>query len=147
MRFVDVEAEIEQRTGEELEDIRSNYGERRVKTVENEIMNQVVLYRQTVLRINGSTLTHDDHLESLLPFSIVICLVARLDSILQRLHLSLGARYHDPAERAMALGRLNREWAVRGQPGVYEIDATDLDEEAIVNQTMALWQELAIERG
>ena len=53
MRFVDVEAEIEQRTGEELEDIRSNYGERRVKTVENEIMNQVVLYRQTVLRING----------------------------------------------------------------------------------------------
>lgn len=147
MRFVDVEAEIEQRTGEEMEDFRSNYGERRVKTVENEIMNQMVLYRQTVLRINGSTLMHDDHLESLLPNSIVICLTARLDSILQRLHLSLGARYHDPAERAMALGRLNREWAVRGKPGVHEIDATDLDEEAIVSQTIALWQELAIERA
>jgi shikimate kinase len=147
MRFIDVEAEIEQRVGEELETIRSSFGERRVKAVEDDIMQQVVLYRQTVLRINGSTLMHSENLERLLPNSIVICPVARLDAILQGLHLALGARYHDPAERAAAMGELKREWAIRGQPGVHELDATDFDETTLVHKIVALWQELAIERG
>ncbi|QPC83585.1 hypothetical protein G4Y79_04165 [Phototrophicus methaneseepsis] len=147
MRFIDVEAEIEQRIGDELETIRNSFGERRVKAVEDEIMQQVILYRQAVIRVNGSTLMHSEHLEKMLPNSIVICPVARLDAILQGLHLTFGARYHDPAERAAALGELKREWAVRGQPGVHELDATDLDEPALIHEIIAMWQDLAIQRG
>lgn len=147
MPFVDVEAQIAERLGDDLQVIRRSYGERRLKAGESEVMDEVLLRRRTVIRVLGSTLLHSEHLERMQENGIVICLVARLDAILQRLHLTLGARYHDPAERAVALGDLKREWAVRGRPGIYELDVTDLDELATVQAISDLWQNLAIERA
>lgn len=147
MPFVDVEAQIEARGGDSIEVMRTQYGERRLRTVEAEVMEEIALYRNAVIRINGSTLAQDQHFAKLQETSIIICLVARLDAILQRMHLTLGARYHNPAERAVELGQLQREWAVRKRENIHELDVTYRNEAGIIEDILAAWRELSIERG
>lgn len=146
MSYIDVEQQLEQRLGGTLETMRASYGDRHVKAIEDEVMADVVLHRHTVIRVNGSTLMHGDHLTRLQETGTVLCLVARLDAILQRMHLALGSRYHDPVQRATALGELRREWAVRDMPGVYELDVTYKDEAGMVKAITDLWQQVAITR-
>jgi len=146
-RFVDVEEMIEERAGERPEAIRARFGERHLKAVEDEVLDYVMLMRSAVIRINGSTLASTERQEILLANASVLCPVARLDAILQRLHLSLGARYHDAAERGAALGYLRREWAVRKIQGVTELDATYMSENAIVAAIVAWWQDVALARS
>lgn len=145
--FVDVEQRIEQLTGDDVQTIRDNYGERRLKSVETEIMEEVLLYRRAVIRVNGSTLMHSDHYEQLQATSVMICLVASLDSVLQRMHLALGARYHNPAERQAELGKLRREWEIRKKPSLYELNVTYKNEDAIIEDVLELWQQASIERA
>jgi shikimate kinase len=82
--FVDVEALIEQRLGESMEETRQMYGERHMKANIAEVMSNVLLYRGTVIRIHGSTLASGDYLARMQETGIVVCLIARLDAILQR---------------------------------------------------------------
>ncbi len=117
-QFVDVEELIEMRTGDNPEFIREGFGQRRLKTIEDAIMSDIVLYRGAVIRVNGNTLMNNDRFVQLQTTGHIVCLVARLDAVLQRMHLTLGARYHDPQERAIALGELGREWKVRKMPGL-----------------------------
>ncbi len=147
MPFVNVEERIEERLGAERDTIRSQYGDHHLKTIEAEVMEQVLLYRNAVIRVNGSTLIHSEHYERIRQTGAVICLVARLDAVLQRLHLMLGARYHDPAERGSHLGQLRREWQVRKLPGLLELDVTYLDEGQTLEAIIDLWQQIALERA
>jgi shikimate kinase len=146
-RFVDVEALIEERTGSRLEAIRAQYGERHLKAVEEEALDTVALIRSAVIRINGSTLANTERRELLMANAETLCLVARLDAILQRLHLALGARYHDAAQRDAALSHLRREWAVRKITGVVELDVTYMRESDIVNAIVTWWWTAALARG
>lgn len=147
LRLVDVERQIEDRFGDSLDNIRATYGDRRLKTVEAEIMDEVALYRNTVIRVNGSTLWNSGHLEELDRTGPIFCLVASLDSILTRIHLTLGARYHNPSERSAAIGELRREWEIRKHPGIHEIDATYKSEPEQVDAIVMLWQQLALRRA
>jgi shikimate kinase len=145
--FVEFERLIEARAGEDVEVIRAQYGERRLQTIESELMEEVALQRSAVIRIGGSTLMYSDHFSRLDRTGPVICLVASLGAILQRLHLAMGARYHDPAERAYMLGLLKRAWAIRDLPGIYEVDTTYLADDQIIDAVINLWQSVAISRG
>ena len=146
MPFVDMEELIQDRMGDGIETLRETFGERHLKTVEDELMAEMILYRKSVLRINGSILAHSDYLPRLQETGPVICPIARLDAILQKIHLTLGARYHNPAERGGELGKLRREWAIRKHENIYELDATDLDESTLISAIIDLWQEVAIQR-
>lgn len=146
-RFVDVEELIEERMGDRPEAIRAQFGERHLKAVEDDVLDTVALMRSAVIRINGSTLANTDRRERLMANAATLCLVARLDAILQRLHVALGARYHDTAQRGAELGHLRREWAIRKIAGVEELDATYLSEPAIVDAIVAWWQVVALVRG
>lgn len=147
MPFVDVEERIQDRMGDTIDTLRETFGERHVKTLESSIMEEMVLHRNSVIRISGGILAHNDHFERMAETGPVICLVARLDAILQRLHLTMGARYHNPAERGAQLGILRREWAVRKKVGIHELDVTDLDEGRMILAISDYWQRLAIARG
>lgn len=147
MPFVDFGLRVADRTGYLPDEIRNVFGEQRLKTVINESMDEIVLHRHYVIRLDGSTLMYGDHFQELQRTGPVICLVARLDAILQRLHLSLGARYHDPAQRAMALGELKRQWAVRALDGIYELDVTTKNEAETIDAVVELWQQVAVERA
>ena len=147
LRMVDVERQIEDRFGDSLANIRATYGERRLKTVETEIMAEVSLYRNTLIRVNGSILLSSGYLEALQRTGPVVCLVATLDSILKRIHLTLGARYHNPAERSVAIGELRREWKIRDCEGIYEFDATYKQESELIDEIASFWRDIALRRG
>ena len=139
MPFVDFEAILENREDLSGEELRIRYGEARLKTMEGELVTEVMLYRGTVIHISGKTL--GAHYARLSATGPVICVVATLDAVLRRLHLALGARYHNPNERELVLGTLRREWAIRKQPGINEIDTSYLSEDQIVEAIAACWRE------
>lgn len=141
MPFVDFELVLEDRAGLSGEDLRIRYGEARLKTLESELVAEVALYRGSVVHVSGKTLGQSTHFARLSATGPVICLVATLDAVLRRLHLALGARYHNPNERDLALGTLRREWAIRKQPGIHEIDTSSLSEDEMVEKIAVMWRE------
>lgn len=146
MPAVNIETLIAERAGLPVDDIRSYYGQSRLKNIEAEIMAETLLRRHTVIRVSASSLLNGDTLARLQETGVVLCLITTLDAMLHRLHTAMGARYYDPQERAAALSVLRREWSVRGQPGVIEVDTTAMSPAQIVEHLAALWQEIGIER-
>ena len=146
-RLVTLEDRLEAMSGLSVEHIRSTFGQARLKTLEAEVMGEIMLHRGTVIRVNGETLSHGNNLVQIQQNGPVICLVASLDAVLQRLHLAMGARFHNPAERDLALGELRRAWFARGKPDVHEVDATYLTEAETIEQVIQLWRELSLVRG
>lgn len=147
MPLVSVDSIIAERVHLPIDEIRIYYGETRLRAIEAEIIQETLLRRHTVIRVSGRTLVQGDHLPRLAQTGPVICLVVRLGAMLHRLHVHMGARYHNPQERALALGELKREWAVRNLPGIHELDITYMSEPDVVERVTRLWQELALERG
>lgn len=143
MPFVDFESRLESHAGMPGEEILALFGEARLKTLEGELVDEMVLYRGTVIHIGGQTLLRGDYFERLHETGPVVCLVATLDAALQRLHLALGARFHNPRERDLALGRIRREWAIRKLDGVLEYDTSYQQESDVVAGVAALWREHA----
>ncbi len=147
LELIDVEREVEDRQGDTIQNIRATYGDRHLRTIETEIMDEVVLHRQGLIRVSGNTLLNYGHLEDIQRNGVIICLVASLDSILRRIHLTLGARFHEPDERAQALGELQREWKIRDVENVVEFDATYVSEAIMIERIVLFWRDLAIRRG
>jgi len=145
MRYVNVEMQIEAREGMSSEALRTRYGDARLKMVESEVMQDVLLHRGVVIRVSGQTLLRLDYAKRLAATGPIVCLVVTLDAVLQRLHLSLGRSYHNPHERALAIGYLKREWAVRNLDGIRELDVTYLSETETVDALIGLWRQMAIE--
>lgn len=144
MPFVNVETQVEARAGMPLDTFRNRYGESRLKTLAAEVMQDAILRRNSVIFVSGRTLMLGDYGQRIQQTGPIICLVATLDAVLQRLHLTLGARYHNPNERALAVGQLKREWAVRKLDGIHELDTTTLSEREIIEAVIALWQQVAM---
>src|SRR4029450_8797820 len=61
MRYVNVEQQIETREGMTSEEVRTRYGDARLKTVESEVMQDVLLNRSAVIRVSGQTLLRSDY--------------------------------------------------------------------------------------
>ena len=147
LQLVDVERELEERQGQSIANLRATFGERHLRTLEAELMDEVALHRRGLIRASGHTLLTSGRLADLQRNGVVVCLVASLDSILRRMHLTLGARYHDPAERARAIGELQREWKIREAADVVEFDATHISEAILIERIAQYWRELAVRRG
>ncbi len=147
LQLLDVERELEERHGDTLQNLRATFGERHLRAIEIELLDEAALHRRGLIRVSGHALLSSGRLPELQRNGAVICLVASLDSILRRMHLTLGARYHDPAERARALGELQREWAIREAGGVVEFDATHVSEAILIERIAQYWRDLAVRRG
>lgn len=147
LQMIDVEREIEDQLGATINSIRQLYGERRLMAIETQIMDQIILHRRALIRVSGNTLLNSGHLSELQRNGVIVCLVASLDSILRRIHLTLGARYHDPVERARAIGELQREWRIRDVENIVEFDATTITETILIERIVTFWRDLALRRG
>ncbi len=147
LELIDVERAIEERLGATVDQMRQLYGERRLKAIETQIMDEIVLHRRALIRVSGNTLLNSGHLAELQRNGVIVCLVASLDSILRRIHLTLGARYHDPVERSRAIGELQREWRIREVENIVEFDATTITEAILIERIVEFWRDLALRRG
>lgn len=146
MPYVNLDTQLSERMGMSVDEIRQSFGESRLKSIEMDMVDEACLRRSTLIRISSRTLLTGTSLARLSETGPIVCLVTTLDAMLQRLHMAMGARYYNPEERAVELGMLRREWAVRGLSGVIEIDTTYLDNETIIEQVAAQWQERAVTR-
>lgn len=144
MPFVNFESRLEARADLPIDDIRERFGEARLKALEAEVIDELILYRGVVILVSGQTMLHNESYARLQDTSIILCMVAALDAVLQRLHLSMGARFHNPNERSIALGHLKREWTIRSIEGVQEFDTTALNEDQTVDAIVAMWREQSI---
>lgn len=147
LQMIDVEQQIEERTGDTVAQLRSLFGDRRLKAIETEIIDEIMLHRRALIRVSGTTVLNSGHRAELQRNGVIICLVASLDSILRRIHLTLGGRYHNPVERARAIGELQQEWKIREIADVVEFDATHVTEAILIERIVAFWRDLAIRRG
>jgi shikimate kinase len=144
MRFIDVDRLVEDAAGMPPDQMRERFGASRLKTLETQVVQDAMLNRGGVIRISGGTLLNSGGFDGMAATGPIVCLVASLDRVLQRLHLALGARYHNPDERALALGHLKREWAIRGRPGIHEIDTTYMSEAEIIDAVLTFWQDIIL---
>lgn len=136
--LVDIDTRLETRHALTSDEIRSRFGEARLKTLEAEAMEEALLERAAVIRVGGFHLAQGEWLRRFQDTGLVVCLVASIDAVLHSLHQALGARYHDADERAVALGQMQREWALRGRPGVIDVDTSDMQVEDIVARVIRL---------
>ncbi|MBL8117313.1 MAG: hypothetical protein JNJ78_07265 [Anaerolineae bacterium] len=143
LRYVNVDSLLESRAGLDLDEIRLRYGETRLKMLEMEAMQEVQLYRGALIRMSGQTLLRTEYTKRLQQTGLIVCMVVTLDAVLRRLHLSMGGRYHNPQERALAIGHLKREWAIRKLEGVCELDLTDQNEAQMVERVCAFWEAMS----
>ncbi len=141
MRYVNVDTLLESRGDMDIETMQTRFGETRLKMLETEVMQDVMLYRGAVIRVSGQTLLRTETTPRLLETGVVICEIVALDVVLRRLHLSLGGRYHNPSERALAIGHLKREWAIRKVNGVHELNVTKMTEPQIIETICAMWEQ------
>ena len=56
MPFVNIELQVEERSGFTVDELQTYYGETRLKTVETQILEETILRRNTVIRVSGRTL-------------------------------------------------------------------------------------------
>jgi shikimate kinase len=141
LRYVNVDQLVETRGGMDMETMRVRFGETRLKIIEQDVMQDMLLYRTSLIRVSGQTLLRADNGPRLLETGYAVCVVMALNAVLRRLHLAMGGRYHDPNERALAVGHLQREWQVRKLDGVEELDSTHLTESQTVEAICTLWQQ------
>lgn len=144
LRYINVDSRIEERAGMDIDTLRTTYGETRLKTLETEVMQDVLLYRSALIRISGGTLMRGEYAKRLLETGPILCLTVTLDAALRRLHLAMGGRYHSPNERALAIGQLKREWAVRDLPGIQRLDVTELTEAETIALVIEVWGAMGI---
>lgn len=140
--FYDIENEIELREGQSTHVIRDLFGESRLRTLEAELVREMVLVRQSVIVVNGPALLDSANLERLQETGPVLCLTAVLNEVLRRLHVAQGARFHNPDARATALGRLKREQRVL-ELSLPQLDTTGLTIEAVTERAIQFWMEHA----
>ncbi len=140
--FIDFAARFEERAEMTTDDLKAQYGDARMRSVESDLVAELSLARGSLIHVSGQVLQYGDRIAALGATGPVFCLVATLDAVLTRLHVALGARYHNPKERSLALGSLRREWEIRSHPGIQEIDATDLDDTALIALITQRWRNL-----
>ncbi len=145
--YIDIDTRVEERNDLTSDEIRTRFGEARLKTLEDEVMEEALLQRDAVIRVSGYRLAQGEWLQRFRETGVVICLVASIDAVLHSLHLALGARYHDPDERSLVLGQLQREWGLRGRPGTVELDTSDLELEGVVTRVLRLRQQALAREG
>ena len=64
-----------------------------------------------------------------------------LGEALRRLHVLYGARFHDAQQRAQYLARLKREFAIKHDSTLAQLDTTRLSVEQMADRAIAFWRE------
>jgi len=90
LRFVNVDLQLEARLEMSIDRFRSRFGEARLKTLESELMSEVLLNRSALLQVNGETLLRADYAKQLAATGPVICLTVSLGAALRRLRRRSG---------------------------------------------------------
>ena len=136
--FIDLETSLYHREGYTPEQIRKTFGIARLRSLENELIQESTLRRSTVIAVRGNTLLEPTNFEKLAETGAILCLTAALGEILRRLHVTRGGWFHDLGNRAELLVKLKRERQVL-QLDIPKMDTTSLTVEEVTQKTIDFW--------
>ena len=146
LTLVDVEREVEERLGDTIANLRATYGERHLKTVETEVMDEAVLHRRGLIRRRRK---HAGEQRSSPRVS-----AQRRHHLLGRVAgFDLAAHSSDAGRALLRPGRGSaRYWRIAPGNGasarlknVVEFDATYVSEPVLIERIAEYWRELAID--
>lgn len=138
--LIDIEGEIETREGRTLRELRELFGQAHARAMEAEICHELALRRSAVIVATGDVFLHPANKAILTADSQVLCLTCALDEVLRRMYTAMGARFHEPNERARIVARLKREWRLRTMPDLPRLDTTDLSVDQVADRAIAYWR-------
>lgn len=138
--FLDLEIELQQRHGHSADEIKERFGIARLRTLENQLVDEMTLRRSTVLAVSGLTLLEAQNLERLHETGPILCLTAELGEILRRLHVAYGGWFQEADNRSMLLGRIKREKQAL-ELNLPLLDTTDLKMDEVAQKARAFWLE------
>jgi shikimate kinase len=136
--FFDLENEILTREGQSTDEIRTLFGEARLKALEASTIRDLTLRRQAVLIISGTAILDDTNRVRLAESGPVLCLTCALNEILRRMHAARGAWFHNPANRGILLSHLKRELRVTTLE-LSQLDTSRLAVEDTVAAVVEFW--------
>lgn len=133
---IDLDTLIERKTGMKIVDIFAKKGEDYFRNIEKNIVADVSHQTGKVLACGGGVMLDDDNVANLKENSIVFCLEARPDVILQRTktytHRPL-LNVADPETKIAELLKARRLFYAKAD---YTLDTSDLSKEEVVEMIM-----------
>jgi shikimate kinase len=140
--FFDLENEILTREGQSADDIRTLFGEARLKALETTTIRDLTLRRHAVIVVSGTAMLEEVNRARLADSGVILCLTCALDEILHRIYAARGAWFHNPSNRGVMLSRLRRELRVTGLE-LPQLDTTRLTIAGAADAVIAFWTEHA----
>ena len=137
--FFDLDEEIEVRELMSIAKLREQYGDSRLKSIENDLCRQAALMRKSVLVIEGAALVEPRNYNLLTEVSTVVCLTCEMGEALHRLHRFSEQQYRDPVIRRRMLSRLRREYEIVKDPKILQLDTTHLGPEEESALLIRVW--------
>ena len=141
VQFIDLDTEVQLRENMPPEEIRTLFGESRLRAIEDVICREFSLRRGAVLSVSGPTLLEESIRERLLNSGPMLILSCGLNEILRRMHASQGARFHDPKVRSLALYQIRREKQIEQLPAMPRLDTTKLTMEEVAEKAIEFWRD------
>lgn len=139
VELFDLDEEIELRELMSIAKLREQYGDSRLKALENDYCHQASLMRRAVLAIPGASLLEPRNFNLLAEVSLIVCLTCELGEALRRLHLASEQHYRDPAIRRRTLSRLRRDYQLVSDPNLLQLDTTHLSIDEEADLLVRLW--------
>lgn len=138
--FVDMDAEIEARTGKSIATIFSEEGEPRFRNLEAEMCRELSARRGLVIATGGGALLNEENRRCMSDSGLVICLTCQVEEILRRLSESDDRPLLAVSERKREIESLlaRRRAAYEAIP--HRIDTTGLTVDEVAEQVIALWK-------
>jgi shikimate kinase len=141
VQFIDLDTELQLREGMAPDEIRSYFGESRLRTLEDQLCGELSLRRGSVLSISGPTLLDENNRNRLLNSGPLLILTCALNEILRRLHTAQGARFHDPKVRSASLYQIRRERQIEQMTAIPTLDTTTLSVDEVAEHAIKFWRE------
>jgi shikimate kinase len=136
MRFFDSDEEIEKVTGMSVSQVHRKYGEIRLKSEENLVIERISKNRNCVIAMGGNFLPDPDRLEYLKKDFFVISLTARPDVIYERVK----RRNNRPAiKKGDNMERIVQMMEERGQlyqNADFQLDTSEMDFQQILEHIL-----------
>lgn len=138
--LIDIESEVQAQEGRSLEEIRQLFGQLRARHLAQEVCRSLDLRRSAVIVVSGTIFLNPANRQRLEVNGDLLCLVCDLDEVLRRMYAALGARFHQPAERARIIARIKRERPIRELDHIPQLDTTHLSVEQVADRAIAYWR-------
>ncbi len=140
--FVDMDAEIEARTGKSIASIFAQEGEPHFRSLEAGLCRELSARRGLVIATGGGALIDEENRRRMSDSGLVICLTCQVEEMLRRLAANDDRPLLASPERKREIERLLARRRAAYEAILHQIDTTGLTVDETAEQVIALWQKV-----